>query len=755
MLRRAVGLRGPALACATVALLLSPQSSQATGIADTLSFEFPDPAKGFAGWYGGPPGTVFPDSILVHGGRFAARFERGPTSPNEFSVLTRMLPVTFQGDTAEVRGWLRTDDVKGFAGLWLREDGPGGGSIQFDNMEDRGLSGTTPWTEHRVALPLDRKARKIVFGALLAGRGTLRADDLQLLVDGRPAADAPALVREPTAVELDHEFDAGSRIDVAKLSGTQVRNVALLAKVWGFVKYRHPRAADAKLHWDYELFRVLPELLAAKGRPEASAVLAKWIDRIGDPPACDPCATPPDSAYLLPRTAWILDRKNLGEDLSKRLERIDANRDADGEQYYVDFAGGYIPGFSSEAAYADRPFPDAGYRLLALFRFWNMIEYWFPYRDLIPEDWDRVLDEFIPRVLAAGDLDSYQLAMLALVARARDGHASVWNALDARPPRGKCQLPVVIRAIEGRFVVSALSDSTLAAASGLQVGDVILALDGETVEASARKSAEFIGASNEVARRREVARFLTRGKCGACRVAIERAGKRLTLAARRDSTSLMDAGAGATNDLPGPAFRLLDSDVAYLKMSSFKQIDVGSYLEQAAGTKCLVIDIRNYPSEFAPFALGGHLVESDTPFVRFTTGDIMNPGAFLWRESVRIPALKPRYEGKVVILVDERSQSQAEYTAMAFRAAPGAVVVGSTTAGADGNLTLIPLPGGLRAAMTGLGVFYPDKRPTQQIGITPDLIVTPTIAGIRSGRDEVLEAAIKKALGREMTVWRR
>ena len=44
--------------------------------------------------------------------------------------------------------------------------------------------------------------------------------------------------------------------------------------------------------------------------------------------------------------------------------------------------------------------------------------------------------------------------------------------------------------------------------------------------------------------------------------------------------------------------------------------------------------------------------------------------------------------------------------------------------------------------LSGLGVFYPDRRPTQGLGIVPDVTVVPTIAGIRAGRDEVLEAAI-------------
>jgi C-terminal processing protease CtpA/Prc len=110
---------------------------------------------------------------------------------------------------------------------------------------------------------------------------------------------------------------------------------------------------------------------------------------------------------------------------------------------------------------------------------------------------------------------------------------------------------------------------------------------------------------------------------------------------------------------------------------------------------------------------------------------------------------QPHYAGKVVILVDEVSLSQAEYTAMAFRAAPHATVVGSTTAGADGNVSDFALPGGLRTMISGIGVFYPDKKPTQQIGIVPDKVVYPTIEGLRNGRDEVLEYGIRQIIGAE------
>lgn len=189
--------------------------------------------------------------------------------------------------------------------------------------------------------------------------------------------------------------------------------------------------------------------------------------------------------------------------------------------------------------------------------------------------------------------------------------------------------------------------------------------------------------------------------------------------------------------------------MAYLKLSTVKEKDATSYVEQAAGTKGLIIDIRNYPSEFMVFSLGSLLVAKDTPFARFTVGDISNPGAFHWGDADFMTPAKTHYGGKVVILVDESTMSSAEYTSMAFRAA-GALVVGSTTSGADGNVSSLALPGGVNTLISGIGVFYPDRTPTQRVGIVPDVAAKPTIAGVRAGRDEVLEEGVRQIVGKNV-----
>jgi len=300
-------------------------------------------------------------------------------------------------------------------------------------------------------------------------------------------------------------------------------------------------------------------------------------------------------------------------------------------------------------------------------------------------------------------------------------------------------------------VVTGYSDATAGPATGLRIGDVVDSLDGVPLEQLIGRWEPYYPASNRPARLRDIAQRMMRGACAAVGVGVRRAsGRSERVTAQRLPQGTPVQRARVTNDRPGEAFQLLSSEVAYLKLSAVQVAHAASYVDRAKATRGLVIDIRNYPSEFVVFALGALLVDRPTPFARFTTGDLEQPGAFRWSDPLSITPQPPHYAGKVVILVDESSQSQAEYTAMAFRASPRAVVVGSTTAGADGNVSPVPLPGGLSSMISGIGVFYPDKAPTQRIGIVPDVEVRPTIGGIRAGRDEVLEEALRQILGREV-----
>jgi C-terminal processing protease CtpA/Prc len=665
------------------------------------------------------------------------RLDRSAHPPGDFSFVGGSIPIDFTGKGIELHGFLRTKEVTGFAGLWLREDGESG-VLEFDNMARKQIAGTRDWQEFSITLPLDAAAQQLYFGALLSGNGVAWADDLQLLVDGVPVARA---AERPQSPEGDREFDHGSGIQLTQLTSLQIENLTTLARVWGFLKYHDPVVTAGNRRWDYDLFRVMPGVLAAHSRAESNALLVKWIDSLGPLDACNPCASLGlTELKLKPDIAWIGDTEYLGVPLSHWLSSIYQNR-VPYRQHYLSLTSNGNPAFDHESTYTALVFPDSGYQLLGLFRLWNIVEYWAPYRDVVGENWPVVLGDFIPRIALARDKDSYTREMMAMIARIHDTHANLWGSFYVRPPVGKCMLPINLRFIDQSAVVAAYTSDAAGKASGLQPGDEITALDGVAVNKLVAEWAPLYADSNEAARFRDMARNLTDGPCGSANIGVRRNNTSLSVSATRLDPS--EAGTPTlTHDLPGATFRLLSSDVAYLKLSSVKGADLPRYIESAKQTRGLIVDIRNYPSEFVVFSLGSLLVHRPTSFAFFTSPDRSNPGAFHPNPPVSLTPSEPHYDGKVVILVDEVTQSQAEYTTMALRSSPNAIVLGSTTAGADGDVSRIPLPGGLNTMISGLGIFYPDGSPTQRVGIHVDVEVRPTIPGIRAGRDEVLEAAI-------------
>jgi len=725
-----IGILTAVSLAASVPVLAQPTVSR-TALQQFLGFE-DQTSTALTGWYAYPPGTISADDSTSHTGRWSVRLQRDAQSAGTFSVIARSLPVDFQGGTVELCGYLRLQEVSGNAGLWLRQDADGQ-MLALENMQSQQVKNTHDWAQYRITLPINPQAQQLFFGVLVSGTGTLWADDLELLVDGKPIAEASPMPAKP-GLPADHEFDSNSRVVLNSLTPMQVSNLVTLARVWGLLKYHHPAVTSGQRHWDYDLLRILPAVLAAPDRAHANDALLASIDKLGPIPPCSPCVPAPSGDLnIRPALEWIHDRSMLGGPLSERLESIYADRT--GKQFYVSTVpGAGNPNFDHELAYSQITFPDSGYQLLALFRWWNILQYWAPYRDAAGQNWPAVLADFIPRLALAKDKTAYQLALFELIAKANDTHANLWSSLAARPPVGDCALPVTLRFVGDKPIVYRVDSAD----SAFQPGDILDNLDGASIQSLLGKWAVYYADSNDAARQRDLAANLTRGACGPVSVEISRSGRPVQIPAIR--TQLKHTF--ATHDQPGDTFRLLSTEVAYIKLSSIKAADLPAYFDKAKNTKGLIVDIRNYPSDFMPFAMGAYLATKPTPFVTFTFADLANPGAFYFGDGPPIVPGPVHYSGRVAILVDETSQSQAEYTAMALRAMPNSFVVGSTTAGADGNVSPVSLPGQLSTMISGLGVFYPDRRPTQRIGIVPDVIARATIQGIAAGRDEVLETAM-------------
>ena len=201
--------------------------------------------------------------------------------------------------------------------------------------------------------------------------------------------------------------------------------------------------------------------------------------------------------------------------------------------------------------------------------------------------------------------------MIALIARVTDTHANLWSVSpQLRPPLAAASFRWHRASSTARPSSPDISHAPAGPATGLQIGDVIETLDGEAVQKLVERWEPYYPASNQPSRLRDISRALTRGACAVVRVGFRRAerGGRDHCAAE----AARDAGPAGRHDARSTGRNV----PAALRRGRLSEAVVGAscgglQIRRAAkGTQGLVVDIRNYPSQFVVFALGSLLVEN-------------------------------------------------------------------------------------------------------------------------------------------------
>ena len=669
----------------------------------------------------------------------------GKITSNEnggFGSIAYEIPAVYVGKSIKLEGYMKIKNVEnGFAGLLLRIDGDGS-FLAFDNMQSQNVNGTKDWEKYSITLDYPEDAESIVVAGFLGGKGEAWFDDFVLSIDGKNIQSLKEVEKILPQAQIDNAFDNGSLVAISNLSKEEINNLELLGRVWGFLKYHHPAIAKGNYNWDYELFRFLPEYIKVKNDKEKDNLIINWIDLLGILEKCPTCRITDENAFKKPDLRWIENQTHI---LKKQLLNVYNNRSQNKNYYIRMFQAIGNPDFRNENEYSKMSYPDSGFRLLSLYRYWNMINYFFPDKHLMDKDWNTTLKEYIPLFLNAEDELEYEMAVIQIIGDVQDTHANLWGGADKLDAwKGANYPPVHVRFIEDKLVVTDFYKEELGNEAGLKIGDIITKVNNVPIEKIVKEKYKYYPASNNITQLRDISEDLLRSNDSEIEIEfISSNSQRQTKSLVLYPEDTIDIYGWYEKDKNMSSYKMLDNNIGYITLGRIKIEDIETIMEEFKNTKGIVIDIRNYPSAFVPFNLGSYFVSSTTPFVKFTNGHVNNPGEFTFTENIEIPSNGKTYKGKLVVLVNELSQSQSEYTAMAFRAGDNTTIIGSTTAGADGNVSAILLPGGLRTMISGIGVYYPNGQETQRIGIVPDIEVNPSIQGIRDGKDELLQRAIE------------
>lgn len=512
-------------------------------------------------------------------------------------------------------------------------------------------------------------------------------------------------------------------------------------KVWGFLKYYHPQVAKGKIDWDQRFQSGLKEIKTLHSKAQLNAFYLSWIDELGEVDKCNSCKIelPASSKFNLDM-GWLKDSTSFDNKVIEKLLYIQKNRNQKENHYIGKTPGAGNPVFKNEKVYTDSIFPSSALRLLTLARYWNMINYFFPYRYQTSQPWNQVLDEMAPRFESAKDTTSYHLAIMELVAKIDDSHAKFSTKYTSRH-FGLNWVPFKFNIIDNKAIVTGFFNDTLCRTNDIRIGDAFVKIDGVPISQLIVQNSKYIGASNPSVKLRDIHNILFHGNTLSVETEFERGGSIAKKTVQRFAFKQLNYQWG--QDTPRDTIKVLDGNIGYVNMGILTTKQVPSLIAKLKSTKAIIFDIRNYPKGTL-YLLANFLNDKRTPFVKATTPNPNHPGTFtISGDFFAGGKNRDNYKGKVILLCNETSQSHAEFTLMALQTAPNVTTIGSQTAGADGNVSLITLPGDFKTYMTGLGIFYPDGRETQRIGIVPDIIVLPTLKGIREGRDEVLEKALE------------
>jgi C-terminal processing protease CtpA/Prc len=520
------------------------------------------------------------------------------------------------------------------------------------------------------------------------------------------------------------------------LSDTQ--KLESLCRVWGFLKYYHPNVAKGNMDWDGQLLRKIDELENIDNKAALNTLYSGWIESLGKIETCKECSKKENKTYFLKNfdLSWIDNSDVFSKDTSQKLRHIENNRNT-GSHYYFGIGNRKIY-FRNEKSYGSK-FTSKATGLLELFRYWNYIEYFFPYKYETDQNWNDVLPEMLQKILMVDSDESYHLTLAELVAKTDDSHAYLYSRHISRNLYGGRKVPVEYSYAEGKLVVTKVNSNRFNEKSPLHIGDVIYDIEGKTIPQMVNNFGKYIPASNSWGKIYKVRNNFLLSHKDSLTVRVERNGQNVTVTAKTYFAKDIIREKSTTPE----KWKFIDPEkkTGYVNMEIIEKEDLNEMYRDLKSTQSIIFDLRNYPKQtIHPLSL--LLLPESTPYYLFTYPETNYPGKFYGRINSIGKKNPEYYKGNVIVLVNESTQSQAETTAMMFKQHPKAKIIGSNTSGANGNVIAFKIAD-LDTRFSGLGAYYPDGRETQRIGIVPDILVKPTVEGIREGKDEVLERALK------------
>jgi len=577
------------------------------------------------------------------------------------------------------------------------------------------------------------------------------------------------------------------------LSGRALDNLVAFTRLFGYIRYFHPSDAVEATDWDSFAIHNVESVEGARDPPSLAAKLqllfAPYAPTVqvfvtGQIPPPLPAALDTSSGVPVPAgrhlfvTHWVhIFFGSSGRTPQPPSQRVSAELQGgnipagylDPRHPYLANLGGGVSASVPLTLVADdqgtlphteipAPIPaplgaNHATWLADIAIIWNAIQHFYTYFDAENFHWDRALGDALFSAAAAPNESAFYHTLRRLMARLDDGHAFVSRANDETPAYA---LPLLWDWIQNRLIVVSVKR---AQAGMIGRGDQILRIDGRSVK-SILDAPENVTGGTPAYRRHVVLRTLVAGRRDS-KVTLmirTRSGQERTVSLRR--TAKFNQATWLLEPRPLHAVTQLRPGIMYLDLTRVSTTQFDQALPRLVAARGIVLDQRGYPTSAVLFGILGHLSTEPLhtaplliPIVTYPDHqDIAYQDA-----GFAIAPLPPHLKARMVFLINSNDAvSQAETVLSIVEGYRLGALVGSHTAGTDGDFVGLKLPGGYTVTWTGMRATKLDGSQLMHVGVLPTVRVERTIKGVIAGRDEVLERGVqvlKQELGSADRPW--
>ena len=380
---------------------------------------------------------------------------------------------------------------------------------------------------------------------------------------------------------------------------------------------------------------------------------------------------------------------------------------------------------------------DAPTRLAAISAAWGALSLFYPYFLDQHIDWSAALPGAFREAAAARSPGDTRVALAHLMAHLNDNHAKITHP--GAPITGI--LPLAFRRFGDQVVVVGGLPEYLAT---IDVGSELVDIDGIAADIAYDRAAKQVSAAT-----RGLHDYLTPARMGMGYPGtfhMLRVRGRDGRVVEHNLPLVSDNLYAHVNREPRPAEHAeLAPGVHYVDLDSLPITSWERMLPSLERAHVIIVDFRGY-ANFAALEMMSHITNHVLHSPVWQTPVVPDIAGIKYAEDYwDIRPQAPKFNAKIVGLVDGRAMSAVETLLQMFREGDLGVLVGETSGGTNGNVAYVEVPGEFTLRFTGVRTVGPDGTTVHGHGFEPDHEVHPTLEGVRAGRDEILEAGVEVA----------